>query len=161
MRHRCYHAPTQSLNYCVEAVKQADRERFLCNMFAAHEARPALFALHAFNVETANIRSTTTTEEIGRMRIMWWRQAVEQGQAGKPPDHPVAQALAQAQASHSLSARFLEQILDAREADLSTKQPADLRQLLDYCERTAGALQVGSRPTKARAAVASPTACTL
>ena len=97
----------------------------------------------AFNIETANIRSTTSTVEIGRMRLMWWRQAIEQGRAGKPPDHPVAQALAQAQAQHSLSFRFLEQLLDAREADLETKQPADLRQLLSYCERTAGALQVG------------------
>lgn len=97
----------------------------------------------AFNIETANIRSTTSTVEIGRMRLMWWRQAIEQSRAGKPPDHPVAQALAQAQAQHSLSFRFLEQLLDAREADLETKQPADLRQLLSYCERTAGALQVG------------------
>ena len=100
----------------------------------------------AFNIETANIRSTTSTVEIGRMRLMWWRQAIEQGRAGKPPDHPVAQALAQAQAQHSLSFRFLEQLLDAREADLETKQPADLRQLLSYCERTAGALQVGGQP---------------
>ena len=99
----------------------------------------------AFNIETANIRSTTSTVEIGRMRLMWWRQAIEQGRAGKPPDHPVAQALAQAQARHSLSFRFLEQLLDAREADLETKQPADLRQLLSYCERTAGALQVGGQ----------------
>ena len=99
----------------------------------------------AFNIETANIRSTTSTVEIGRMRLMWWRQAIEQGRAGKPPDHPVAQALAQAQAQHSLSFRFLEQLLDAREADLETKQPADLRQLLSYCERTAGALQVGGQ----------------
>ena len=95
----------------------------------------------AFNIETANIRSTTSTEEIGRIRIMWWRQAIEQGRAGKPPDHPVAQALAQAQAQHSLSFRFLEQLLDAREADLGTKQPVDMSQLLGYCERTAGALQ--------------------
>lgn len=79
------------------------------------------------------------------MRLMWWRQAIEQGRAGKPPDHPVAQALAQAQAQHSLSFRFLEQLLDAREADLETKQPADLRQLLSYCERTAGALQAGGQ----------------
>ena len=99
----------------------------------------------AFNIETANIRSTTSTVEIGRMRLMWWRQAIEQGRAGKPPDHPVAQALAQAQAQHSLSFRFLEQLLDAREADLETKQPADLRQLLSYCERTAGALQAGGQ----------------
>ena len=139
---RSYHAPTKAINYCVEAVKQQDRERYLCNMFAPSEARPALFALHAFNVETANIRSTVSTEEIGRMRMTWWRQAVEQAGQGKPPDHPVAQALAQAQAQHSLSARFLEQILDAREADLGTKQPADLRQLISYCERTAGALQL-------------------
>jgi len=139
---RSFRAPTKALNHCVEVVRQQDRERFLCNTFAAHEARPALFALHAFNIETANIRSTTSTEEIGRMRIMWWRQAIEQGRAGKPPDHPVAQALAQAQAQHSLSFRFLEQLLDAREADLETKQPADLRQLLGYCERTAGALQL-------------------
>ena len=64
---RSFRAPTTALNHCVEVVRQQDRERFLCNTcvrspaprkhfchtrkhvlgrFAAHEARPALFALH-------------------------------------------------------------------------------------------------------------------
>lgn len=139
---RHFRAPTRAINHCVEAVQKNDRERYLCNMFAAQDARPALFALHAFNIETAAIRSTTTTETTGRMRIAWWRQTIDQACKGKPPDHPVALALAEAHARHSLSSRFFEQILDAREADLGLTQPEDLRQLTEYCERTAGALQI-------------------
>ena len=83
------------------------------------------------------------------MRMAWWRRTVEQGRKGQPPDHPIAQALAQAQAQHSLSSRFLEQILDAREADLTATQPANVQQLVGYCERTAGALQVRSEKSTA------------
>ncbi|KAL1495894.1 hypothetical protein AB1Y20_014538 [Prymnesium parvum] len=129
-----------SLNHCVELVRRQDPERFLCNLHAPQAARHGLFAVHAFNVETAKIRAATSEGNIGRMRFAWWRRALSQAAEGAPPDHPVVQALAHAGAHYGWTWRYLEQLLDARETDLDLVQPESGRHLLTYCERTAGAL---------------------
>jgi len=129
-----------ALNYCVQRVAQADRERYLCNLHAPEAARPGLFALHAFNVETAQVRSSTTQEAAAAGRFSWWRRALAGALDGKPPEHPVAIALAHACERYRMTPRYLTQLLDAREADLHVKQPADRDALQLYCEQTAGAL---------------------
>ena len=111
-----------------------------CNLHAPEAARPGLFALHAFNCETARIRSATTNESTGRGRFAWWRQAIEQAAAGKPPAHPVATALGHAHERYQLTPRYLTQMLDAREADLQVQQPRSVEELRTYAERTAGSL---------------------
>lgn len=134
------HARAAALNHCVELVRNHDRERFLCNLHAPEAARPGLFAIHAFNLETARIRSSTTTESTALGRFTWWRNALEQAAAGTASNHPVSAALAHAHAEYGLTARFLMQILDARQADLHVRQPSSLEDLLKYAERTAGSL---------------------
>ena len=133
-------APIPALNHCVELIKQYDRERFLCNLHAPTPARGGLFAIHAFNYETARIRSATSAEHAAKGRIAWWRHALESSIAGSPPDHPVARAIAFAVEHHSLTPRYLTQMLDAREADLLVQQPKTRDELELYCERTAGSL---------------------
>jgi phytoene/squalene synthetase len=129
-----------ALNYCVELVKQHDRERFLCNLHAPASARPGLFAVQAFNCETAKIRSTARQDAAAFGRLAWWRDALERAAADRPPDHPVAIALAHTCARHRITHRFLMQILDAREDDLRVLQPRSMDELRQYAERTAGSL---------------------
>ena len=137
---RHFTAPARAFNYCVDTVRQHDRERFLCNLHAPTAARPGLFALHALNYETARIRSAAKDENASRGRLGWWRRAVDSALQGTPPDHPVAQALAHTHAQHGLTERYLTQLLDAREADLRVLQPRDMDALNEYCERTGGSL---------------------
>lgn len=132
--------PVSALNYCVELVQHQDRERYLCNLHAPESARAGLFALHAFNCETARIRAGTSEQLAAAGRINWWREALAGAARGQPPEHPVAQALAHAHERYGLTARFLMQLLEAREADLRVQQPRDLEQLRKYCEATAGSL---------------------
>lgn len=140
LRVRHYTAPASALNHCVEMVRNADRERYACNLHAPTEARVGLFALHAFNYETARVRTATTQENVGRARMAWWRQALQSSLDGKPLEHPVAQALAHAHHRHQFTTRYLSQLLDAREADMRVQQPKDVEEVRQYCERTAGAL---------------------
>jgi NADH dehydrogenase [ubiquinone] 1 alpha subcomplex assembly factor 6 len=135
-----YSAPASSLNYCVHLVRDRDRERYLCNLHAPASARPGLFAIHAFNVETAQIRNSNTQSDAGFGRMTWWRHALDQSVRGKPPDHPVAQAIADAHARYSLTTRYLSQLLDARETDMRVRQPQTCDHLRQYSERTAGSL---------------------
>ena len=115
-----------ALNHCVELVRSSDRERYICNLHAPVEARPGLFALHAFNLETARIRSSTTAEAAAQGRFAWWRRALDQALAGTPPEHPVAAALSHAHAKYRFTARYLTQSLDAREAAWSPLSTASV-----------------------------------
>ena len=137
---RGYVSSAQAYNHCVELVRHQDRERYLCNIYAPTSARPALFALHAFNLEVARVRGSTSEKQIGRMRLAWWRHTVRAVVSGDPDTNPVAQALAGAHARHGFTRRFLEQIVEAREADLEVSQPESMASLMTYCEQTAGAL---------------------
>ena len=123
---RTYSASASALNHCVALVRSHDRERYLCLLAAPPSARAALVALFSLNLETARVRESVTEPAIGRMRLSWWRQSVRTALEGAPPDHPVAQALAHAHHRVGFTRRFVEQILDAREADLERMQPEDL-----------------------------------
>lgn len=129
-----------ALNYCVQLVSQKDRERYLCNLHAPEAARPGLFAIHAFNIETAHIRTATKQETAALGRFSWWRSALGKSLDGTPPEHPVALALAHVHTRYGLTPRYLTQLLDAREADMLVKQPRDRDELQLYSERTAGAM---------------------
>ncbi len=43
-------------DHCQDLVSKADKDRFLSCLFAPQDARPHLFALYAFNVESSRIR---------------------------------------------------------------------------------------------------------
>ena len=114
----------------IDLSRQHDAERYMCNLLAPQESRAGLFAIHAFNIETAKVRSTIKDANIGRMRLLWWRETIAQSLEGKPPEHPVAQALAQAHAQFALTPRYFEQMIDARESDLTSTQPETWGQAL-------------------------------
>uniref|UniRef100_A0A7S4C0J6 15-cis-phytoene synthase n=1 Tax=Chrysotila carterae TaxID=13221 RepID=A0A7S4C0J6_CHRCT len=137
---RSFSASAKASNYCVDLVKHQDRERYLCNLLVPQRARGGLFALHALNIELAQLKGVSKEQSIPRMRVAWWRQTLAQAIAGSPPEHPVAQAIADAYARYGLTARLIEQLLDAREDNLEVMQPADRKEVMSYCERTAGAL---------------------
>ncbi len=86
-------APAGSL---AEFVRRHDPDRFLCSLFAPRERRDALFALVAFNPELARAREAARNPMVALMRLQWWRDAVEEAAARKPPRrHEVAEPLAQ------------------------------------------------------------------
>ncbi|KAI7839929.1 hypothetical protein COHA_006323 [Chlorella ohadii] len=106
------------------------------------ELRAPLFALRAFNVETALIGEHAKGEMLVLMRCQWWRDAVNDCFKGKPPAQPVVTALAEVLgAGHQLTRYRLQQLVSAREEDLlRTEQPASLAALERYAEGTAGQL---------------------
>ncbi|GIL51418.1 hypothetical protein Vafri_7413 [Volvox africanus] len=61
-----------------------------------HELRAPLFALRAFNIETALVADSVRSKEsvVGQIRFQWWRDAIKSVYDGRSPNHPVALALA-------------------------------------------------------------------
>ena len=99
-------------------VRRHDPDRFLCALFAPAAARPALFALIAFNHEIARAREATTTPIATLIRLQWWRDAVEEAAAGRPARrHEVASPLHEAIIAGRLAPRDLLGLIDAREVE--------------------------------------------
>src|ERR1700721_1302405 len=88
----------------VETVRRYDRDRFLATLFAPASLRPDLWALLAFNLETARVREVVSQPILGQIRLQWWRDAIEEIYDGKPARrHEVATPLAETIKRHGLS----------------------------------------------------------
>jgi phytoene synthase len=131
--------------HCAAQAREFDRDRYLAALFAPDEVRPDLFALYAFNLEIAKIREIVSEPMLGRMRLQWWRDAIDAvydgaPHGGAPPHHPVALALAEAIPRHELSRHLFERLIQARELELEETGFATLSQLVAYAEGSSGAL---------------------
>ncbi|HEY1797066.1 MAG TPA: phytoene/squalene synthase family protein [Stellaceae bacterium] len=122
-------------------VRRHDRDRFQTALFAPVAQREALFALYAFNYEIARVREIVHEEMLGRIRLQWWREAVEAAYAGRTPRrHVIVEALSAAIARHDLTPALFERLIETRETDLVNAPPATLAALDEYCEASSGAL---------------------
>ena len=120
--------------------RKGDRDRYLSCLFAPDAARPHLFALYAFNVEISRIRETVSEPQIGLVRQQWWLDSIDGIYAGRAPDHPVAQALAQAIAKGDLPKHALSNLIIAREFDLYDDPIPTLADLEGYLGETSSSL---------------------
>jgi phytoene synthase len=122
-------------------VRRHDRDRFQTALFAPAAAREALFALYAFNYEIARVRESVTEPTLGRIRLEWWREAIDAAYSGGPVRrHDVVAALTRAIRGHTLSRAAFARLIDARETDFDEDPPPSLAALEDYAEATSSGL---------------------
>ena len=119
-----------------ELARQHDPDRFFTTLFAPAAARPALWALYAFNHEIARARETVREPMMAMIRLQWWREVVE-GQAKR---HEVATPLRVAIDAGMVREADLLALIDAREED----EPEADDAWLTYVDQTAGALAVAA-----------------
>ena len=100
--------------------------------------------LRAVNIETARVADQVSGELQGRMRLLWWREAVEaacvgrKGPSALPATYhtPVVLALsALAKNSPALDAGLLDRLIEARIANLDHRQPQEIYGLEQYLLR--------------------------
>jgi len=133
----------EPLSETAAAVRRGDRDRYLTALFAPPAARERLFALYAFNLEIAKVRETVSEPMLGRIRLQWWREALDEIEAGKVREHPVVRALATIvgpAAPAPLTRAHFDRLIEAREFDLDGRAPATLAELEAYGEGTSSAL---------------------
>ncbi|MGB3389555.1 MAG: phytoene/squalene synthase family protein [Pseudaminobacter sp.] len=123
-----------------EAVRSADRDRYLSVLYAPEEKRPALFALYAFNAEIAGIRDRIREALPGEVRLQWWRDVISAGTMHAAAGHPTAEALITAIVEHHLPQDAFLNYLDARIFDLYDDPMPSRNDLEGYCGETAGAM---------------------
>jgi NADH dehydrogenase [ubiquinone] 1 alpha subcomplex assembly factor 6 len=114
----------------------------LSALFAPPRRREALMALYAFNHEVAKTREVVSEPILGRIRLQWWRESLDEIYGGGTVrTHEVLTPLAAAIREHGLSREHFDALIDARELDLEDEPPASLAALEAYCAETAGRLQ--------------------
>lgn len=128
-------------NPFADRIRDHDNDRFLTALFAPEHARADMMTLYAFNLELAKIRETVSEPLIGRMRLQFWRDAVD-GMAGDGviPQHEVAVPLAVLVRRHGGLANDLQSLIEARETDLDDVPPDDMAGFETYAEGSSSSL---------------------
>ncbi|WP_055682458.1 squalene/phytoene synthase family protein [Jannaschia rubra] len=127
------------LTACAGLVQRGDPARFRAVMAAPMLLRRMLFPLYAFNLEVARAPWVTKEPLIAEMRLQWWRDALEEIAEGTTVRrHEVVTPLAAA--IDATAARDLDDLIDARRADIEGPRFADRDDLMRYLDRTAGTL---------------------
>jgi phytoene synthase len=145
--------PKAALN--AELVRDRDRDRYLATLYSPAAVRPALFALHALDLELAQAVATTTEAMLGEIRLAWWREALAKLDTAPPPAQPVLAALAahalplgvRGQALEPLEDAFLSLLLDERLGGAALDAHLDRRggTLFGACATALGVAQPSAR----------------
>lgn len=120
-------------------VRRFDEDRWLASRFAPADVRTRLIAVYALNNEIARTADVVSQPAIGDIRLAWWREALNEIAAGKPPrSHPVLEAFEDAaRAAPSMHAPW-ERLIEARGKDLEGSPFAAWSDLEGYLDATAG-----------------------
>ncbi|PWK65928.1 phytoene/squalene synthase family protein [Aminobacter sp. AP02] len=124
----------------MDAVRTADRDRYLAALYAPEDKRQAVLALYAFNAEISGIRDRVSEPIPGEIRLQWWRDVIASGNRDAGAGHPVATALMAAIETYSLPSAAFENYLEARIFDLYDDPMPSRTDLEGYCGETASAL---------------------
>jgi 15-cis-phytoene synthase len=98
---------------CAALVRERDLDRYLATLYAPGLSRPGLFALHALDLELAEIVRTTSEPMLGQIRLAWWREQLQTLDATVRPAQPVLAALAEHVLPIGVTGASLEALEDA------------------------------------------------
>ena len=121
-------------------ARAGDPDRSLAALFAPRETRNNLFALYAFNVELARIAEQVSEPDLGAIRLLWWREALERSAKGWITGNPVADAFGALVRRRGLSASHVAALVDARNFDIAERIMLDWAALEAYLRDTAAGL---------------------
>ncbi|KAH8668480.1 Squalene/phytoene synthase [Xylariales sp. PMI_506] len=131
--------------YCVEQLRQSDYDSYLIRNSIPKFRQDAYDALRAFNLELVRLPDLVSNPTIGQMRMQFWRDAVKNTFAGKPPKEPIMILLHKvlselsetAPGSSANSIKFwLLRLINTREKYMDNRPFTSLAALEEYAENT-------------------------
>ena len=101
-----------------------------------------MFALRAFNVETASVIERAGQGAVfAQMRFQWWMDAISNLYKRQPPANPIFRALAYILQTQDFTRYRLKKIVETRRDDAMREKPFEtLSDLETYAEGTASQL---------------------
>jgi len=122
--------------HCDTLLKAQDYDRWLACLFLPASARKHAHALYAFSSEIARVRDSVREALPGEIRLQYWRDVL----SAESSDNPVAAALLDTVKSFRLPLAPLQNLIDARVADLYDDGFATQNDLEGYCGETCSVL---------------------
>ncbi|MEP3298196.1 MAG: squalene/phytoene synthase family protein [Pseudoruegeria sp.] len=134
-----------SVSACAGLVEKADPDRFLAAMAAPLPAREILFPLYAFNSEVARAPWVTQEAMIAEMRLQWWRDAIEEIEAGGDVRrHEVTAPLTKVLREKPDLCAVLDDLILARRWDIYRDAFENQTDFIRYLDQTSGTLMWAS-----------------
>jgi len=130
-----------SFDACEKLVKTGDPDRWLSAQSALPEARKALMAIYAVNLEIARAPWASPEPLVAQIRLQWWADEIGKIYHGQVVDsHEILPALRKVIFEHNLPRGLFETLIEARHFDLGTA-PHDGQTGFDrYITGTAGSV---------------------
>ncbi len=132
--------PSDAADFCASLVREFDFTRYASTLFVPADARRALLALYAFNVEITRVQEHIRQPIAGEIRLQWWTDMLEGQGHGYVEGSPVASELMRAIERHGLPVERLTRLIDAHQFDLYNDPMPDSEVLDTYAQETSGAL---------------------
>ena len=108
-------ALSAAYNGSSDFVRANDPDRWFASLFWPEPVRHHAHALLAFNLEIARVREAVSEPMLGEIRLQYWRDVIETGEAG---GNPVAEALLDTIVRFNLDKDRLLALIEARSFDL-------------------------------------------
>ncbi|KAI0393606.1 squalene/phytoene synthase [Xylariaceae sp. FL0594] len=131
--------------YCVAQLRQSDYDSYLIRNFVPRSKRDAYDAFRALNLELVRLPELVSNPTIGQLRMQFWRDAINNTFAGRPPKEPIMILLHHVMArlaetspesSHSSIKFWLLRMIGTREKHMDNRPFTSLTALEDYAENT-------------------------
>ncbi len=126
--------------FCAELVRGHDFTRYASTLFVPAEARRALLALYAFNIEISRVRTQVSQALPGEMRFQWWTDMLAGAGHGGIEGNPVAAELLLAIGHAGLPVEPLSRLIEEHQFDLYNDPMPTMAALEGYINDTSAAL---------------------
>ncbi|KAH6647190.1 squalene/phytoene synthase [Truncatella angustata] len=142
--------------YCIDQLRKSDYDSYLIRNSIPKSRHDAYDALRAFNLELVRLPELVSNPTIGLMRMKFWRDAVANTFAGKPPKEPimillhkVLTDLREVDPSFSVSSIkfWLLRLINTREKYMDNRPFTSVEALEDYAENTYSTLMYSTLAT--------------
>src|SRR5690625_1120601 len=128
--------------YCQDKAARSGSSFYYAFLFLPAERRRAITALYAFCREVDDVVDEMKEPSVARMKLVWWREQVDNLFHGTPPAHPVLKALAPHIKPFDLRYDELLAIIDGMEMDLDKARYQTWDELKKYCWHVASVVGI-------------------
>lgn len=125
---------------CLAALRDGDKDRYLCALLSPEPVRGAISSIYAFNLELARIRELVSEPMMGEVRLQWWRDTLSGAPHGDAHANPIADALLETIRVHDLPLAPLLNMIEARQFDLYDDPMPDRSAFEGYAGETASSV---------------------
>lgn len=122
--------------YCQDKAASSGSSFYYSFLFLPRPRRRAITALYAFCREVDDVVDDNRTNEIGRVKLQWWKDEIERLYQDNP-QHPVTRALHTAIRDFDLPREYFLEIIEGMEMDLEQQRYTTFKELSLYCYRVA------------------------